>query len=150
MSCVMLSRKEKQALFGRLVHFMRANGGITRQELLSKLSHIKSPLTSQALSAYAGGRSSPNAETLIALRKVLGISIDFLLTGEEPPPPSLAELERIVHKSAEAERHPTRPIDPEIAEIVDYVQSTNGGERKLIIDLVRTLKQKGIKQPSDL
>lgn len=142
MSCAVLTRKEKQAIYGRLIDFMRKNGGLTRQQLLTKLSSVNFPLTSQALSAYAAGRSAPNAETLIGLKKVLGISADFILTGEEPPPPSIAELIEIVNKSAIAHGHPVQPLDALTEEIMNYLLTADESKRKLLVDIVRNLKGK--------
>lgn len=64
---------------GERIRARREDLGLTQAELAAELS-----VTHQHVSAIEGGSSSPSLDLLVAFARRLGVSTDFLLTGEDP------------------------------------------------------------------
>ena len=64
---------------GKRIRTQREHLGFTQAELAAMLG-----VSENAVTQYESGRSSPRRERVPALLKVLGKSINWLLTGEEP------------------------------------------------------------------
>lgn len=64
-------------MIGRRIAFARRRLGISQEVLANRLG-----VTPAAVGAYEQGRRSPSADMLVSLSKVLGVSVDFILTGK--------------------------------------------------------------------
>lgn len=64
----------------RRIHVRRKGLGISQEELAAKIG-----VSRQAVSKWESGRGLPDIENIAPLCARLGISRDFLLTGESPP-----------------------------------------------------------------
>lgn len=62
------------------IGILRKASGMNQGELAKKLN-----ISSSAVGMYEQGRRMPNVDTLIAMAKVFGVSLDYLLTGLEYP-----------------------------------------------------------------
>lgn len=137
---IVLSKQEKISIFARIEQAMRKANIASRTELLERLKSAGHPLTPKSLSHYSSGKASLNAETLIALSKVLGVSIDWLLTGKEPDPLGLDQLEQLIKRAAEKQGVPVGPLHPLRAKIMDDLDDLEDEELKPLADLVSRLK----------
>ena len=55
-------------------------------------------LTRAAVERYVSGEETPSLEALVALAGALSVGLDWLVLGQEPPPPEYAELKRILER----------------------------------------------------
>lgn len=72
-----LSDAERRERFGERVRWMRHGAQLKQSELAEKIG-----VTKAAIAAYEEGRSEPNIKNVIALSRVLGVRVGWLL-GEE-------------------------------------------------------------------
>lgn len=129
--------------FGERLKKAAMRAGISNPPELSEfLRKKKHPVKEGTIRNHWYSLSEPPASTVVVYAEALGVSLDWLLTGEEPPPPSIAELIEIVNKSAIAHGHPIKPLDVLTEEIVNYLLTADEAKRKLLVDLVRNLKGK--------
>lgn len=84
----------KEILISQLEKIMQ-DFGINQTEFNDKIE------VGQAITKWKGGQT-PSAESLITIKKVFGISIDQLLTGEEPRP---------VLQEFASEHYESRPLE---------------------------------------
>ena len=63
-------------MLGSRIAFARRRMGVSQAVLAARIG-----VTPAAVGAYEQGRRSPSAAILVALSKVLGVSVDFILTG---------------------------------------------------------------------
>ncbi len=97
--------------FGRRIAMSRKARGYT-QEQLAALLHI----TGQAVSKWEKSYALPDTSLLPALSKVLNVSIDHLLMGQEPESPYDEEYSR--------EEHYWGLVHSELAEMVVTIYDT--------------------------
>ena len=64
-------------MLGKRIAFMRRRLGMSQEVLADKIG-----VTPGALGAYEQGRRSPSVGVLVALSRSLGVSLEFLLTGQ--------------------------------------------------------------------
>lgn len=64
-------------MLGQRIGTLRRQMGLSQAELAARLG-----ISASAMGMYEQGRREPSADTLIALSRELGVSTDFLLTGE--------------------------------------------------------------------
>lgn len=114
----MLSKKQKQAIFDRL---RVAMNGMSRAELSNKMGKCGFPLSVNSLSAYSSGTAAPTSETLIGFNKVLGVSIDWLLTGREPEPPGIEQLKKMIDAATVEKGFALRDLDSDLAKIMEVL-----------------------------
>lgn len=69
--------KTKQGHIGQRIKTSRIEKGLTQEELGEKLG-----LDKGTVSKMERGENAPTAKTLIALKKILGVSTDWILTGK--------------------------------------------------------------------
>ena len=62
---------------GQRISALRRQQGLSQAELASRLG-----ISPSAMGMYEQGRREPAADTLVALSRELGVTTDFLLTGE--------------------------------------------------------------------
>ena len=68
-------------MLGPRIAALRRQAGLSQAELAAKLQ-----VSPSAMGMYEQGRREPPAEVLVALARVLGVSTDFLLTGQASAP----------------------------------------------------------------
>ena len=64
-------------LLGRRIAALRREQGLSQAQLASRLG-----ISASAMGMYEQGRREPSGEMLVALGRELGVSTDYLLTGE--------------------------------------------------------------------
>ena len=64
--------------FAQTLRFLKSKKGVTDEKIAEYLD-----CTTQAISNYRLGKTTPNYETLIKLADYFGVSCDYLLTGVE-------------------------------------------------------------------
>ncbi len=64
-------------MLGRRIGALRRERGLSQAELARQLG-----ISTSAMGMYEQGRREPSAATLVALSRTLGVTTDFLLTGE--------------------------------------------------------------------
>jgi len=101
----------------RLTKAMNQCGIFTRTELANRLTSSGHPITDEALAAYFSRRTLPRADILIGIHKLLKVSIDWLLTGQEPPKPTISQLKQIVGEMIETQGAQISEIDAFTLEI---------------------------------
>ncbi len=63
-------------MLGARIAALRKELGWNQAELANRLK-----ISSSAVGMYEQGRREPSADTLVAMARVLGVSVDYLLTG---------------------------------------------------------------------
>lgn len=64
-------------MLGSRIAFLRERAGMSREELAQQIC-----VTPSALGSYEQGRRSPSADILVSTARALGVSVDFLLSGQ--------------------------------------------------------------------
>lgn len=67
---------EVMSMLGARIAALRKTAGWSQMELAQRLR-----ISPSAVGMYEQGRREPSADTLVALARVLGVSVDYLLTG---------------------------------------------------------------------
>lgn len=129
----MLSKKQKQAIFDRL---RLAMNGMSRAELSAKMGKSGFPLSVNSLSAYSSGSAAPTSETLLGFNKVLGVSIDWLLTGKHPEHPDITKFEEMLAGAKSVSLSSVPDQDPDVSRILDIVLAMPSEARKKAIEFL--------------
>lgn len=92
-------------MLGTRIASLRQGRGMSQQELARRL-HI-SP---SAVGMYEQGRREPSVDTLIALSREFGVSLDYLLSGQPDSVEDISALHRLVksQRGQVSETSPTR------------------------------------------
>lgn len=139
----MLSKKQKQAIFDRL---RVAMNGMSRADLSTKMAKSGYPLSVNSLSAYSSGVAAPTSETLIGFNKVLGVSIDWLLTGREPEHPGIETLKSMIDAAVVEKGFALRDLDPDIAKVMEILIELKPEDRAPLAAMVEAyVKQRARK-----
>lgn len=73
----------------------RLRAEIEYQGMLQKELAFKAGIKKRALDMYLGSQSSmPPADVAVRLAKVLGVTVEYLVTGEKPEPGATSEKEK--------------------------------------------------------
>ena len=64
-------------MLGRRIGALRRERGLSQAQLAARLG-----ISASAMGMYEQGRREPSAEMLVALARQLGVTTDYLLTGE--------------------------------------------------------------------
>ncbi len=67
-------------IFLRQVKNLMAEKGIKDQQQFNEMVGVQ-----RAISRWKSGESRPSVDSLMVIKEIFGVSIDWLLTGEEPP-----------------------------------------------------------------
>lgn len=107
-------------LFGRKIAASRQNRGWTQRQLARQLS-----VSHQAVSKWEQGAAVPDLETLIAMARLFGVSLDEL-TSTEPVPPMhfSAEMDRKM-EALEDEEEEDLEEEFELEEEVEEIEEEN-------------------------
>lgn len=70
---------------GERIAQLRQRKGLSQAKLATAVG-----LSASAIAMYEQGRREPSVSIIIALADVLGVTIDYLLTGQSPQSPSLS------------------------------------------------------------
>ncbi|MDE7257585.1 MAG: helix-turn-helix domain-containing protein, partial [Clostridia bacterium] len=65
--------------FGERIYNLRKKSGLSQEEFADKLG-----VSRQAVSKWETGQSVPDSEKAAAMAKFFGVSLDWLINGEEP------------------------------------------------------------------
>ena len=83
---------------------LRHAAGWSQEELAARLD-----VTRQSVSKWESGQSVPDAERLVKLSELFGVSVDFLLKGDGPPAGDAPRKRRTIWRCADARRGASRP-----------------------------------------
>ena len=67
-------------MLGFRIAALRKRKGLSQEQLAMQIN-----VCASAIGMYEQGRREPSLKTLIAISQEFGISLDYLITGEEPP-----------------------------------------------------------------
>ncbi len=86
-------------MLGTRIASLRQSRGMSQAELAKQL-HI----SASAVGMYEQGRREPSVDTLIALSKTFGVTLDYLLSGQ---PDSVQDVAALHHMVEQFCRYPT-------------------------------------------
>ena len=96
-------------MLGPRIAALRKAAGWNQSELASRLQ-----ISPSAVGMYEQGRREPSADTLVAMARVLGVSVDYLLTGspvkEETDGLNAMLRDRITSADRRLEQRTSRPF----------------------------------------
>lgn len=96
-------------MLGARIAALRKAAGWSQMELAGRLQ-----ISPSAVGMYEQGRREPSADTLVALARALGVSVDYLLTGapEEQEAAFLEDMlrDRITSADRRQDQRPCRPF----------------------------------------
>jgi len=117
-----------------------SKGYLSPTQLAKALRKAKFDVTAAGVKNHWYSVTPPNSATVVGYHKVLGISIDWLLTGQDPPLPQLiTDMTRVLERARSEGLLPSS--DPQIAEYMEAITGLTPAQRKIIIDLAVQLKQ---------
>jgi transcriptional regulator with XRE-family HTH domain len=127
----------RSSIAKRLSEGMEKAGYHTRVSLAAALTKSGSPITHEALGAYFRGDALPRSEVLIGLRKVLGVSIDWLLTGEQPgESPDIKQLRQLLDHFTALLGLKEEQLDPDLQRIMNVVLALDPEQRPRLARMV--------------
>jgi transcriptional regulator with XRE-family HTH domain len=89
---------------------------------LAALSGIKP----QTIASYLGARAKiPSANVAVQIAQVLGVSVEYLVTGKEP-----------------AVRYKPPPVSPDIRNIIKIMTDLDAADRKIVVQVAALLKNR--------
>jgi transcriptional regulator with XRE-family HTH domain len=80
----MAAKSAPEALHTRLARLMRQKG-IAQKDIQYHVSRTVGPVSDSTVYRWFAGRSLPDAHQILALARMLGVSLDELITGERFP-----------------------------------------------------------------
>ena len=100
-------------MLGVRIAALRREAGLSQAELAARLQ-----ISPSAMGMYEQGRREPAADMLVALSRELGVSVDFLLTGQPAAPTEADALSamlfsRVTTADRRLENRPDRPFSRE-------------------------------------
>ena len=106
-------REEVVDMLGARIAALRRESGWSQAELAERLR-----VSPSAMGMYEQGRREPPVEVLVSLARELGVTIDFLLTGQpanQPETDALTDLlfSRVTTADRRLENRPNRPFSRE-------------------------------------
>lgn len=128
-----LTVKEKKRIYDRI---RQAMGNFSQIEVAKMMTKAGFPITSKAFSAWSAGRAAPTSESLVGLAKVLGLSIDYILTGKNFDNPDYETIRKIVDSAAVEKGFALRDLDPETAKIMEILIDLKAEDRAPLAAMV--------------
>lgn len=99
-------------MLGARIAALRRDAGLNQAQLAQQLQ-----ISPSAVGMYEQGRREPSAETLVAMARIFGVTVDYLLTGvSHPQEENRMEqmiLERIHSADHRLDARGTRPFSRE-------------------------------------
>lgn len=95
-------------MLGARIAALRRAAGWSQGELAQRLQ-----VSASAIGMYEQGRREPSIETLVALARVFGVTVDYLLTGQtvyEQETVNAAMDAALSTAQSQLNRRPTRPL----------------------------------------
>jgi transcriptional regulator with XRE-family HTH domain len=93
---------------------------------LAALSGVKL----QTIASYLGARAKiPSANAAVQIARVLGVSVEYLVTGKEPA----------------ARRKPV-PLSPDMQHLLKIMTELDAADRKIVMQVAALLKDRGNKR----
>ena len=84
-------------MLGTRIASLRQGRGLSQAELARRLN-----ISSSAIGMYEQGRREPSVDTLIALAREFGVSLDYLLSGRPDTVRDVSALHQMVTERASA------------------------------------------------
>ena len=94
-------------MLGERIGALRRQAGLSQSQMADRLR-----ISASAVGMYEQGRREPSADTLLAMAQLFGVSVDYLLTGEEDPA-RRAALDRMLLSRIGRPDRPPRPFSRE-------------------------------------
>ena len=100
-------------MLGARIAALRRESGWSQAELAERIR-----VSPSAMGMYEQGRREPPVEVLVSLARELGVTVDFLLTGQPASPPETDALtamlfSRVTTADRRLENRPNRPFSRE-------------------------------------
>lgn len=99
-------------MLGARIAALRRGANLTQGELAQRLQ-----VSASAIGMYEQGRREPSAEILVALSRIFGVTVDYLLTGRPLPQEQTAvacAMEAVLdHTQAQLDKRPKRHLSRE-------------------------------------
>jgi transcriptional regulator with XRE-family HTH domain len=131
------AKTTRAAIASRLGEAMEGKGFRTRVSLSQAMGKAGYPITHEALGAYFRGDALPKSEILIGLRKVLNVSIDWLLTGEESGEPQDVKQLRALFNSLISKLGPMpEDLDTDLQKIMTILINLKPDQRAPLARLI--------------
>lgn len=92
-------------MMGTRIAALRRNLGMSQAQLAACLQ-----VSPSAVGMYEQGRREPAAQTLAAMARLFGVTVDFLITGENPSVPEQTLESRIAAADRRLENRSPRPF----------------------------------------
>ena len=94
-------------MLGPRIAVLRRASGLSQGELAQRLQ-----VSPSAIGMYEQGRREPSAELLVAMARIFGVTVDYLLTGQpEQIPPEVKDVFDQIDK--QESNRPKRPLSRE-------------------------------------
>ncbi|MDE7085004.1 MAG: helix-turn-helix domain-containing protein [Clostridia bacterium] len=91
--------------FGERIYNLRKKSGLSQEEFADKLG-----VSRQAVSKWETGQSVPDSEKAAAMAKFFGVSLDWLINGEEPFAPVQPQAVAPVETQSAVTAQETAPV----------------------------------------
>ena len=80
--------------FQQRLYELRKKAGLSQEGLADLLG-----VTRQAVQKWEAGTSRPDMDNLAALARYFNVTLDYLVTGQEPPAPAASTTLSLIHIS---------------------------------------------------
>ena len=93
-------------MLGARIASLRREAGLNQAELAQQLQ-----ISPSAVGMYEQGRREPSADTLVAMARLFGVSLDYLLTGQAADKDQQALETMLRNRITSADRHAAQRQD---------------------------------------
>ena len=92
-------------MLGRRIAALRRQAGLNQAELARQLQ-----VSPSAIGMYEQGRREPSLDTLVAMARIFGVSLDYLATGITPAYREKDLMERVENARRRLDRRQSEPF----------------------------------------
>ena len=123
----------------RLRDFARKKGITTAKALHELMLSMGMEMSLGGLTKAWYGKHLPTSASASGIAYALGMSLDYYITGKEPPPPSVSELKEIVGKMIHDAGGSTQTRDATLTEIDLLLARIEPAKREAILNFIRQM-----------
>jgi transcriptional regulator with XRE-family HTH domain len=123
----------------RLRDFARKKGITTAKALHELMLSMGMEMSLGGITKAWYGKHLPTSASASEIAKALGMSLDFYITGKEPPPPSVSQLKEIVAKMIEDAEGTISAKDATLTEIDLLLGRIDPAKREAILSFIRQM-----------